>query len=991
MKPISRSRKNEAFHKYLKPGALAQLRDSKITARSHKLNSVRLNPVPTQIPPSQTQIQISDFDQIPGFLKKTYGDLNQIILKEAQHRWLRPAEVCEILINHAKFRVLDKPQFMPPAQSMLLFDRHAFRYFRKDGHKWKRKSDGKTIKEAHEKLKVGGEDVLHCYYAHGEDDGNFQRRCYWMIEKDFERYVFVHYRQVEEGYNRSGSSRSLTGSLPSLVHANSPLQYPIYGSISLTASMKHEVAGFPESGRTPPGSWSIGLNHDNSSTAPCFSPGIHYNMTNSTISMPNQKLYVEQPIAGELITHEQAEVTTLRDVLDELLSDDDDDDVQAAVGESLEIVIQDYDFDVAPQDDSSLGIADSSSEQIEINESKGGLKKLDSFGKWMDKEMGGDCDDFLIASSDHSINYWNPLDMIDQSDVSEGSSLSHQMQLDHVYPLDPSLVEQLFTIADFAPNWAYSGVETKVLIIGRFLQSKELSDATNWCCMFGEIEVSAEVLGKNVIRCQVPCHSPGHVPFYITCCNRLACSEIKSFEFREKPPGFSFDRNVKTTAEEEILHLKVGLAKLLDIVGPRRKWPGCSVEECDKCRLTNDMVYWMGIACPNDGMQYSKDGLIQNLLKERLCEWLLCKFHEIDGEDVRILDEEGQGVIHLAASLGYNWAMGPIIATGISPNFRDRRGRTGLHWASYFGREETVITLIELGANPGAIDDPTSCFPGGRTAADLASSRGHKGIAGFLAEIALRAEFSSLTMGQGHETTQNAIETATSNESCSLKRSLAAVRNSAHAAALIQEALRTRDRQLLTKGNDDMSNKVSLEQLGIVGSLNRHQKTTTHFGDYLHTAAAKIQHKYRGWKGRKEFLKIRNRIVKIQAHVRGHQVRKQYKMILWSVGIIKKLILWRRKSAGQRGRFRAQESIDSTRPVEETGDDEYEHLRLGRQQKINGVEKALARVQSMARDQEARDQYMRLTTKFGESMVSSTSTNVGSGQEGKQLAFLGDQ
>ncbi|EOY12331.1 hypothetical protein QUC31_001782 [Theobroma cacao] len=72
MKPISRSCKAEAFHKYLKPGALAQLRDSKINARSHKLNSVRLDSVPTQIP-SQTQIQISDFDQIPRFLNKIYG------------------------------------------------------------------------------------------------------------------------------------------------------------------------------------------------------------------------------------------------------------------------------------------------------------------------------------------------------------------------------------------------------------------------------------------------------------------------------------------------------------------------------------------------------------------------------------------------------------------------------------------------------------------------------------------------------------------------------------------------------------------------------------------------------------------------------------------------------------------------------------------------------------------------------------------------------
>lgn len=40
------------------------------------------------------------------------------------------------------------------AGSVFLFDRKALRYFRKDGHRWRKKRDGKTVKEAHEKLKV---------------------------------------------------------------------------------------------------------------------------------------------------------------------------------------------------------------------------------------------------------------------------------------------------------------------------------------------------------------------------------------------------------------------------------------------------------------------------------------------------------------------------------------------------------------------------------------------------------------------------------------------------------------------------------------------------------------------------------------------------------------------------------------------------------------------------------------------------------------------
>lgn len=95
-----------------------------------------------------------------------------------------------------------------------------------------------------------------------------------------------------------------------------------------------------------------------------------------------------------------------------------------------------------------------------------------------------------------------------------------------------------------------------------------------------------------------------------------------------------------------------------------------------------------------------------------------------------------------------------------------------------------------------------------------------------------------------------------------LKGSLAAVRKSAHAAALIQAAFRNRSfRHRQLKSSEDISD-VSLDLVAL-GSLNKVQKLS-HFEDYLHSAALRIQRKYRGWKGRREFLKIRNRIVKIQ-------------------------------------------------------------------------------------------------------------------------------
>jgi len=37
---------------------------------------------------------------------------------------------------------------------LFLFNRKLVRFFRKDGHEWRKKSDGKSVRETHEKLKV---------------------------------------------------------------------------------------------------------------------------------------------------------------------------------------------------------------------------------------------------------------------------------------------------------------------------------------------------------------------------------------------------------------------------------------------------------------------------------------------------------------------------------------------------------------------------------------------------------------------------------------------------------------------------------------------------------------------------------------------------------------------------------------------------------------------------------------------------------------------
>ncbi|KAK4584049.1 hypothetical protein RGQ29_021974 [Quercus rubra] len=123
-------------------------------------------------------------------------DTNQIVT-EAKKRWLRPVEICEILQNDKSFHIASEPAKMPPSGSFFLFNRKELRCFRKDGYNWTKKRDGKTVMEAHEKLKVGGSEVLNCYYAHGEENKKFQRRSYWLLQEELSHVVLVHYREVK--------------------------------------------------------------------------------------------------------------------------------------------------------------------------------------------------------------------------------------------------------------------------------------------------------------------------------------------------------------------------------------------------------------------------------------------------------------------------------------------------------------------------------------------------------------------------------------------------------------------------------------------------------------------------------------------------------------------------------------------------------------------------------------------------------------------------
>lgn len=99
----------------------------------------------------------------------------------------------------------------------------------------------------------------------------------------------------------------------------------------------------------------------------------------------------------------------------------------------------------------------------------------------------------------------------------------------------------------------------------------------------------------------------------------------------------------------------------------------------------------------------------------------------------------------------------------------------------------------------------------------------------------------------------------------------------------------------------------------------------------------------------------------LKAHVRGHQVRKSYKKIIWSVGFLDKVILrWKRKGRGLSS-FKTETHLEGpSMQATSSKEDDYDFLKEGRKQTEERLQKALARVKSMVQYPEARDQYRRL-------------------------------
>ncbi|KAI9084292.1 hypothetical protein K1719_033799 [Acacia pycnantha] len=873
-----------------------------------------------------------------------------IIMEEARRRWLRPNEIHAILCNYKHFTINVKPVTLPKSGTIVLFDRKKLRNFRKDGHNWKKKKDGKTVKEAHEHLKVGNEERIHVYYAHGEENSNFVRRCYWLLDKSLEHIVLVHYRETQEPqgspvtpvYSNSSSPSDPTTPWVLSEELDSGINKACGGELNDNLTVKSHEMRLHEINTLE---WDDLVATNDLTTATTSTP------TGGKVPCFHQeKQILLNGNSSRVVNNQSAEIHSF-DILNNSIHGNDS--ARYDFPESLNLQTANCQVNSNEQSEHSITMGGGDFVNSIINDT---LQSQDSFGNWISH---------MISDSSCSI---------DDSGLESPVSSVHDSYSSGLDNHQSSLPEQLFNITDVSPVWAYSTEKTKVLITGFFRDDYMHLAKSNLFCICGDVSVAAEIVQVGVYRCWVPPHFAGFVNLYMSFDGHKPISQVFNFEYRAtvlQDPAASVEERYnweEFQLQMRLAYLIFSTQKSLDITSS--KVSADALKEAKKFIFKTSYLSksWQYLIKSTEDhktpLPQIKDALFEIALKTRLKEWLLERI--LLGRQTTEFDAQGQGVIHLCSILGYTWAVSLFSWSGFSLNFRDKFGWTALHWAACYGREKMVAALLSAGARPNLVTDPTPQHPGGFTAADVAQMKGYNGLAAYLSEKSLVEQFNDMSIAGNISgsletvSTSDPVNSEKSNEDqLYMKDTLAAYRTTAEAAARIQAAFREHSLKLRSHAVELFCPEAEAHQ--IVAAMKIQHAFRNFESRKSMAAAAHIQHTFRTWKKRREFLNMRRQAIKIQAAFRAFKERKNYRKIIWSVGVVEKAILrWRLKRKGFRGLHvnPVQEVLGQKEETEFVTEEDF--FRIGRKQAEERVERAVVRVQAMFRSKKAQVDYRRM-------------------------------
>ena len=532
------------------------------------------------------------------------------VIKQGRSRWLKNTEVCDILLNYSVYDFalsLDAPS-KPGPGTLFLIDRRAVRFFRKDGHNWQKKKDGKVVRETHEKLKVGMTELLNCYYTHSEEDPRFQRRCYWLLNLD-EGAVLVHYLRVKQI-----PTRSLSEIRERAIGVSSAKK--VGGVVKKTGFIPVGPSGSPREGKKQQQQRQAGASGKGAST----SGRRRGSRTNDELDQFLRGGYVGKNWASD-------EVNELLDCDEEDLAHifqasgvglEDDPSIEYDEGmdifqrwsleeaPSLSQLMKDfraqddeYDDvgsirDLTPSDDRPTT---TSSDQMPSNLSHS-LEELerklnDIRTRWVHHENSAELEEIsqelaqLEANADaaarrqrrdgneNTTTAETSGDGRDESaNVSSenGPGRAGGGVANRYVPASASGANILWSISDYTPSWDGCDGGAKVIITGQPVVNFDSSVEVR--AVFGTKAVPVDFIAPNVLRCTAPPHPAGEVSMYLTTTTsgRHPISEIFPFEYRTSGKDYQSKSQGGVTLADPALAMterdfQIRLVQLLTTIG----------------------------------------------------------------------------------------------------------------------------------------------------------------------------------------------------------------------------------------------------------------------------------------------------------------------------------------------------------------------------------------------------------------------------------------
>ncbi|VDL71577.1 unnamed protein product [Nippostrongylus brasiliensis] len=111
--------------------------------------------------------------------------------------WNSNKEIARLLFSapsHPEW-ITQQVAIRPQTGTQYMVCRFDGNWFKMDGYEWKKRREGKLVREDHMKLKVNKQEILSANYAHSSVVPTFHRRVYWLTDNP--RFALVHYLNTE--------------------------------------------------------------------------------------------------------------------------------------------------------------------------------------------------------------------------------------------------------------------------------------------------------------------------------------------------------------------------------------------------------------------------------------------------------------------------------------------------------------------------------------------------------------------------------------------------------------------------------------------------------------------------------------------------------------------------------------------------------------------------------------------------------------------------